>query len=105
MTSTDDEKEKSCVVLGGLDGHTFVETLTALQADLGKLKGFVVELSDAVDVGPAPMASIGYEVDRDALVIDHLDTSLGDAISRLINLKVMTRTAQAALARPGLIRS
>jgi len=97
MTTTDLETEKHCIVLGDLNGVAFVKTLITLQSDLGRLRTFVADLSDAVDVGPRPMASIGYEVDRDAIVIDHLDQSLGDAISRLIDLRVVARAAKAAL--------
>jgi hypothetical protein len=83
----------------GLDGGRFVRTLSALRSDLSRLETFVANLGDAVDVGPGPMASVGYEVDRDAIVIDHLDERLGDAISRLIDLRVVTRTARAALQK------
>ena len=99
MTGTDLDKEKHCIVLGGLDGGRFVRTLSALRSDLSRLETFVADLNDAVDVGPRPMACIGYEVDRDAIIIDHLDETLGDAISRLIDLTVVTRTARAALQR------
>jgi len=34
---------------------------------------------------------------RDAVVIDHLDKSLTDALSQLIDLLAITRTARAAL--------
>jgi len=90
---------KHCIALGGLDGEAFVRTLSALRLSLSRLETFVVDLSDASDVSPGPLASIGYEVDRDAIVIDHLDGTLCDAISRLIDLTVVTRTARVALQR------
>jgi hypothetical protein len=99
MTTTDLNTEKHCIVLGGLEGGRFVKTLAALRSDLSQLETFVADLNDAVDVGPRPMACIGYEVDRDAIIIDHLDERLGDTISRLIDLTVVTRTARAALQR------
>jgi hypothetical protein len=91
--------EKRCIALGGLDGEAFVRILSVLRLSLSQLETFVVDLNDAGDVSPAPLASIGYEVDRDAIVIDHLDGTLRDAISRLIDLTVVTRTARAALER------
>jgi len=100
MSGTDLDEEKHCIALGGLDGEGFVRNLSALRLDLSRLETFVVGLNDAVEVGPGPMACIGYEVDRDAIIIDHLDESLGDAISRLIDLTVVTRAARAALQRP-----
>jgi hypothetical protein len=102
MTRTDLDREKHCIVLGGLDGVRFVSALTILQSDLSRLETFVADLSDAVNVAPRPMVAIGHEVDRDAVLIDHLDETLHEAITRLIDLRVMTRTARAALHRAGL---
>lgn len=102
MTGTDLGKEKHCIVFGGLDGAGFVSALTILHSDLSRLGTFVADLSDAANVAPSPMVSIGYEVDRDAVVIHHLDESLHEAITRLIDLRVMTRTARVALQKAGL---
>lgn len=97
MTGTNFDAEKNCIALGGLDGRSFVKALSALRSNLSRLEAFFADLSDAVDVGAGPMASVGHEVDRDAIVIDHLDESVGDAVTRLIDLRVVTRTARAAL--------
>jgi hypothetical protein len=104
MTGTDLDKEKHCIVLGDLDGARFVENLGVLKSDLGRLETFVADLSEAVDVAPRPIVSLGHEVDRDAVLVDHLDENLTNAISRLIDLLAMTRTARAALERAGLTR-
>jgi hypothetical protein len=101
MTTTDLETEKHCVVLGGLDGAQFVRGLTALRSDLGRLEAFVADLNDEVDVAPVPIHSVGYEVDKDAILIDHLDAMLTDAMSRVIDLLAMTRMARAALREVG----
>jgi len=101
MSTAKLESDRNCVVLGGLDGRRVVKALSALRSDLGRLETFVADLSDAVDVAPRPMVSIGHEVDRDAVVIDHLDERLREAISLLIDLRVMTRTARAAIQSAG----
>lgn len=102
MTADNLETEKNCDVLGGLEGERFVEALTALGSDLGQLRTFVANLSDAVEVGPKPIVSIGYEVDRDAVLISHLDKRLTDAMSQLVDLLAMTRVARATLAQAGV---
>jgi hypothetical protein len=83
MTTTDLETEKHCVVLGGREGVKFVRALSTLRSDLGRLEAFVADLNDEVDVAPAPIHSVGYEVDRDAVLIDHPDGRLTDAMSRV----------------------
>jgi hypothetical protein len=101
MTTAKLKSEKNCVVLGALEGGRFAKALSALGLELGRLEAFVADLSDSVDVAPEPVHSIGYEVDRDAVLVDYLDRSLANAISQLIGLRVMTRTAGAALERAG----
>src|SRR5712671_6183044 len=96
-TATDLETEKHCVVLGGLEGVKFVRALSTLRSDLGRLEAFVADLNDEVDVAPAPIHSVGYEVDRDAVLIDHPDGRLTDAMSRVIDRLAMTRMARVAL--------
>ena len=88
-------EEASCVALGGLDGEKFDEALSALRSDLDNLKKFVAASCVAVDVGPGPMVSLGHEVQRDVLIVDHLDRKLTDAVSQLIDLLTMTRMAKA----------
>jgi hypothetical protein len=98
MTKVDVENEEvSCVALGGLEGEKFDEALTALRSDLKNLKTFVADSCDAVDVGPGPMVSLGHEVQRDVLIINHLDKKLTEAVSQLIDMLTMTRMARAAL--------
>lgn len=101
MNTTALDPEKNCVVLGDLDGARFVKALSALLSDLSRLETFVANLSDAIDVASKPMASIGYEVDRDAVLVDHLDETLSGAISQLIDLLATTRMARAKLERAG----
>src|SRR4051812_17108735 len=91
--------EKHCIALGGLDGPTFVKKLSTLELDIGQLKTFVAQANDAMDVAPGPIVSLGHEVDRDAIVMDHLDEKLLDAISGLIDLLASIRSAKAALAQ------
>jgi hypothetical protein len=91
--------EKHCVALGGLDGLSFVENLSTLELDIGRLKNFVVQLNDAMDFAPKPIVSLGHEVDRDAVVIDHLDGRLTTVISGLIDLLATVRSAKAPLER------
>jgi hypothetical protein len=105
MTGTNLNTEKHCIALGGLDGARFAENLGVLKSDLGRLETFVADLSEAVDVAPRPIVFLGYEVDRDALLVDHLDESVANAISKLIDMLAMTRTARAALQRAGLTRA
>jgi hypothetical protein len=38
-----------------------------------------------------------HKIDQDAIIMDHLDTSLMEAISQLIDPLAMTRAARAAL--------
>lgn len=97
------ETEKHCVVLGGLDGVQFVNGLTMLRSELGRLEALVADLGDQANVGPAPIVSIGSEVDRDAIVVDHLDQSLTATLSRLIDLLALTRSARAVLDRAGVL--
>ena len=101
MITTDIETQKHCVVLGGLDGAQFVRELTTLRLELGRMEAFVADLNDEVDVAPAPILSIGWEVDKDAILIDHLDGTLNDAMSRVIDLLSMTRMARAAIRKAG----
>jgi hypothetical protein len=97
MTTTDLETEKHCIVLGGLDGASFVQNLRALKSNLAQLETFVADLSDALDVAPGPIVSLGYEVDKDAVLIDHLEKRLREAISQIIDLLAMTRSARVVL--------
>jgi hypothetical protein len=101
MTTTNIETEKHCVVLGGLNGAQFVRELTSLRLELARIEAFVADLNDEVDVAPAPILSIGWEVDRDAILIGHLDGRLTNAMSGVIDLLAMTRKASAALERMG----
>jgi len=93
--------EKNCVVLGGFDGAQFVTGLTNIRAELERLEAFVSDLRDENDVAPKPICSIGYEVDRDIILVGHLDERLTDAISGLIDLLALTRIARGALERAG----
>jgi hypothetical protein len=99
MIGTDLHTEKNCVVLGGLDGGRFVTTLSALRSNLSRLETFVGDQSEAFDVAPRPIVSLGYEVDRDAIVINHLDESLCDVISGLLDLRVAIGMARSALQK------
>jgi hypothetical protein len=93
------EVEKSCIVLGGLDGRKFAKRVEALLVDLGTVGKLVSDLADNNDVGEKPMVSLGVEVDTDRVLIEHLDTCLSGAASRLIDLPAMARVARAALER------
>ena len=96
MTKSNTEnKEVSCIALGGLEGAKFDEALTTLRSDLNILKTFVIDSCNAVNVAPTPMVSLGHEVQRDALIVDHLDRKLTDAVSQLIDLLTMSRIAKA----------
>lgn len=90
---------KNCVVLGGLDGAQFVEGLTRLRSELEGLAAFVADMREENDVAPASILSVGYEVDRDAVLIEHLDQRLTAAVSGLIDLLAATRVARATLER------
>lgn len=97
MTTDDLESEKYSVARGGLQGLRFVEELSALRSDLGRLSAFVEGWNGAINIAPQPLASIGHEVDRDAVLLDHLDASLTGSMSQLINLLAMARIARTAL--------
>jgi hypothetical protein len=97
MTTDNLEIEKYSIARGGLDGPRFVESLSALRSDLGRLSAFVEGWNDAVNVAPPPLASVGHEVDRDAVLLDHLDASLTGSMSRVLDLLAMVRIARAAL--------
>jgi hypothetical protein len=98
MSKSDiEKKEKNCVALGGLEGAEFHDVLGEIRADLKKLKRFVDDSCAAVDVAPGPMVSLGHEVQEDILKVEHVERSLLDAVSQLITLVAMTRTAAAKL--------
>ncbi|WP_128935508.1 hypothetical protein [Bradyrhizobium zhanjiangense] len=95
------ETEKYSTARGGLDGPKFVESISGLLSDLGRLSAFVEGWNDAIYVAPPPLASVGHEVDRDAVLLDHLDASLTGSMSRVVDLLAMIRVARAALEQGG----
>jgi hypothetical protein len=99
MITADTEVTKHCIALGGLDGVKFTGVLKKLRSELGRLEAFVGDLNAELDVAPAPIHSIGCEVDRDVVVIDHLDGKLTDAMSQIIDLLAMTRMARTTAER------
>ena len=98
MAKSDNKKEeKYCIALGGLEGAQFDEVLGEIRADLKRLKRFVADSCSAVDVGPGPMTSLGHYVQADILKVEHVERNLLDAVSQLITLVAMSRTAAAKL--------
>ena len=90
-------------MLGGLDGAPFVRVLTTLRSELGRLEALVAELGNETSVASTPIHSMGCEVDRDAIVVDHLDKSLIATLCRLVDLLAPTRSARAVLDRAGVL--
>jgi hypothetical protein len=101
MITADMEITKHCVAFGGLDGAKFAKVLADLRLRLGRLEAFAGNLNDELEVAPPPIHSVGVEVDRDAVVIAHIDQRLAEAASRVIDLMAMTRMAKVALERAG----
>jgi hypothetical protein len=58
------ETEKYSIARGDLDGSRFVEAISALGSNLGRLAIFVEGWNNAVSIAPQALASIGREVDR-----------------------------------------
>src|SRR5258708_5740734 len=72
----------------------FAEGLAKLRRNLDRLERFVVCMKNANDFGLNPIVS-PFQVEKDLILLKHLDTGLARATSQLIGLRATARTAQA----------
>lgn len=99
MTKVNDEqREISCIALGGLDGAKFAGGLKSFRGEMQDLEQFVAKSCEATKVAHGPMVSLGHEVQHDALFLKHIETKLLDGVSQLITLLALTRVASEAVA-------
>lgn len=94
---SEEEREKNCIALGGLEGEPFHEGIIKLRRDLRQLSDFVAAACEAANFAVGPMVSLGHEVEQDVLVVGHIEAKLMDAFSQLVLLLTLTRAATMSL--------
>jgi hypothetical protein len=92
-----EDREKNRIALGGLEGGRFDEAVIKLRRDLRQLREFVADSCEAINVADGKMVSLGHEVERDVLVVTHIEAKLMEAFSQLVSLLTLARAAAASL--------
>jgi hypothetical protein len=82
MRIQNQEVEKSCTVMGELDGPKFAERIDTLIVNLGKIEKLVSDLADNNDVGEKPMVSLGVEVDTADRAPRHMSVRRSFSVDR-----------------------